>query len=185
MFTGIVEDVGRVLYVRNSSVRLSTGLDDIFTGDSVMVDGVCLTVTEVSSRTLTMDISRETLKRTALARLRPQSKVNLEWAMKLSDRIHGHIVYGHVTHVGRVISCRTVSNTKQMKIKVAGDFLNSLVKKGSVAVNGVSLTVNSIESSHFSVAVIPETTKRSNLGMLTSSSVVNLEPDMMLLGGRK
>ena len=184
MFTGIVEEVGKVIFIRSNTMSLATSMDDIREGDSVMVDGVCLTVTGMSSGEVRMDIGRETIRKTALARLRPGAHVNMERAMRLSDRINGHLVYGHVTEVGKVISVRRSANTRVMNISASRRFLDLLVEKGSVAVNGVSLTVNSITRSYFSVGIIPETVRRTNLGDLSCSSLVNLEPDMLLINAK-
>jgi riboflavin synthase len=144
-----------------------------------MVDGVCLTASEVKHGRIFMDIGIETLKSTALKRLRSGSRVNLERAMTLSDRIGGHIVYGHVAAVGRVVSVKLKSNTRIITIRAQKSFLNKLVPKGSVSVNGVSMTVNEICKDFFRIGVIPETAKRTNLGRLGSSDTVNLEPDML------
>lgn len=187
MFTGIVEDIGRVIYIRRDKICIRTTLTGIGEGDSLMVDGVCLTVTQIiANHRYVMDIGAETLRMTALIRLRPGSYINIERAMSLSDRINGHIVYGHVMAVGKVISSKVSGNTRVITISVEQDFVDKLILKGSVAVNGVSMTVNEPGKNYFKVGVVPETVRRTNLGRITSSSLVNLEPDMMVMckGGK-
>jgi riboflavin synthase len=185
MFTGIVEDIGKVAYIRNNGMCIRTSLDQIQSGDSLMVDGVCLTVTSSApGKAVLMGIGRETLDKTTFSRIKPGYLVNLERALRLDSRIGGHIVYGHVMDIGRVISQMKVSNTKIIKIKAQKEFLSMLLKKGSVAVNGVSLTVNSIERDIFTVGVIPETLKRTNMNRLRISSRVNLEADILAGTGR-
>lgn len=186
MFTGIVEDIGRVIYIRNDKICIKSVIRDIKPGNSLMVDGVCLTVTTVdNSDKFIMDIGQETLKTTGLKRLRTGSCVNLERAMSLSDRIDGHLVYGHVMALGRIVSNKIKKNTNLITIRTRRDFVNKLVLKGSVAVNGVSLTVNEIKGDIFKVGLVPETVKRTNLGKLNSSHPVNLEADMIILSGRR
>ncbi len=182
MFTGIVEDIGQIAYIRKDKVCIRSGLTDIKSGDSLLVDGVCLTVSEIiGGYRFVMDIGLETFKKTALIKLRPGSGVNLERAMSLSNRIGGHLVYGHVMAVGKVISSKLSGNTKVIAIRTERGFINKLVEKGSVAVNGVSLTVNETGKDYFKVGIIPETLKRTNLNKITLSSLVNLEADMLVM----
>jgi riboflavin synthase len=182
MFTGIVEKLGKVVYIRRDKICIEGDLGEVGLGESVMVDGVCLTVTEIlGSGRYVMDIGVETLSKTAFSRVRPGSYVNLERAMTLSSRLNGHIVYGHVMTVGKIASAKHSKNTVIITISADSDFIKKLLVKGSVAVNGVSLTVNEIGKNSFKVGVVPETVKRTNLGKLTSSSPVNLEADMLLL----
>ena len=181
MFTGIVEDMGKVLYIRKDKISVAAGFaGEVKSGDSIMVDGVCLTASAADNKSVMMDIGMETLRSTALKKLRPGSRVNLERAMRLSDRIDGHIVYGHVMEVGKIISRKIIKNTVEIKIRSKNNFVKKLLLKGSVAVNGVSLTVNSISGDVFSVGIIPETASRTNLGFLQASDEVNLEADMLV-----
>lgn len=184
MFTGIVEDKGRVVFLRNKTVSIKTNLDDIKTGDSVMVDGVCLTVTEYKKGRVTMEIGTETMKCTSLGKLRPGLYVNIERSLRLSDRISGHMVYGHIMATGRVISKWSSGNTLIYKIKSGTAFTKKLVEKGSVAVNGVSLTINELGRDYFTVGIIPETLKRTNFDNISNSSIVNLEADLLVSGAR-
>jgi riboflavin synthase len=146
-----------------------------------MVDGVCLTVTEILNNKYVMDIGTETLRNTSFAKLRPGLQVNLERAISMIDRINGHLVYGHVMAVGRVASSKVSGNTRIITIKVKQDFIDKLLLKGSIAVNGVSLTVNEIGRNYFKIGVVPETIKRTNFAQLTLSSFVNLEADMLVM----
>ncbi|MEA3506449.1 MAG: riboflavin synthase [Elusimicrobiota bacterium] len=180
MFTGIVKDLGRVKYIRGTVLALKSRLEGLETGGSLMVDGVCLTVTELSASGVTMDIGRETLAKTSLGNLKAGSEVNLEPAMKLSDPLDGHIVYGHVLGTGKVESVKHKKNTIIISVKASPEITGKLVEKGSVALNGVSLTVNDIREGFFKVGIVPETARRTNLGKLNSGSVVNIEPDMLL-----
>ncbi len=182
MFTGIIEDCGRVIYIRRDKICIESRLGDLNTGDSIMVNGVCLTIIEIQGgRKYIMDIGAETLKKTAFSKLKPGSLVNLERAMSFGARINGHIVYGHVMAVGRIMSSKLSGNTKVVTIGADRKFLDKLVEKGSVAVNGVSLTVNRILKNSFTIGIVPETVKRTNLGKITSASLVNLEADMMIM----
>ncbi len=180
MFTGIVKDLGVIESIRGGRVTVRTGLEGVSPGDSVMVDGVCLTAGSVAPGKVRMDIGRETLSRTSLGNLRSGSKVNIEDALTLSSRVGGHLVYGHVMETGRVMSLRRSSNTLLMRIRASRGFLSKIFPKGSVAVNGVSLTVNTVRKDFFEVGIIPETLQRTNLGLLKVSGRVNLEADLLL-----
>ncbi|MFH1415547.1 MAG: riboflavin synthase [Elusimicrobiota bacterium] len=185
MFTGLVEDCGRVVYVRGNTLCIETVLTDIKAGDSLMVDGVCLTVTDLQKKNrYIMDIGAETMKKSALLRLRTGSRVNLERAMVMGGRLGGHIVYGHVMEVGKIISSRVSGKTKHLTIRASRGFTARLSEKGSVAVNGVSLTVNEVGKDYFKVGIIPETVKRTNLDGAGSSLTVNLEADIIAMKER-
>ncbi len=185
MFTGIVKDLGKVKSIGQGRITVFTSLEGIEPGDSVMVNGVCLTAVEFSRGRVSMDIGRSTLKDTALGYLQPGNRVNVEDSLTLSDKLGGHIVYGHAHCVGRVLSVVKKVNTRIIKIKAESSFTGKLMEKGSVAVDGVSLTVNELGSGYFTVGVIPETARRTNLGSLKSSDRVNLEPDMLLAAAMK
>jgi len=185
MFTGIVEDLGTVEIIRPGKIKIRTKLGGIKNGDSVMVDGVCLTAAETGKDHVVMDIGVETLRKTALTRLRRGSKVNLETSLTLSSKAGGHIVYGHVMEAGKVVSNKLIKNTRMITIKASREFLRKLMEKGSVAVNGVSLTVNKVSSASFSVGVIPETMRRTNLKDLNVSDRVNLEADMLIAAAKE
>ncbi len=185
MFTGITEETSQIITLKPGKITLKTGLTGISEGDSLMVDGVCLTVSEISEDKLTMDVGGETLSSTALKNKRAGKKVNIERSLSLSGRIHGHLVYGHVMNVGKIVSKRQSGNTVYITIESGREFTDKIIEKGSVAVNGVSLTVNEIKGGRFSVAVIPQTLKRTNIGDLKSSDPVNLEADMIIAAARR
>ena len=181
MFTGLVKDLGRVERIGGGGIYIKTSLEGIEEGDSVMVDGVCLTASEVKPGRLRMDVGTETLRITSLGRLRAGSMVNLEDSLTLSSKLGGHIVYGHVMEVGRIISRRQIKNTTILRIRAPRTFTEKLLTKGSVSVSGVSLTVNRVEKDFFEVGLIPETLERTNL---KSVRVVNLEADMLTISGK-
>ncbi len=196
MFTGIVQDVGTVKAVSPSGggarVRIGTGLDtsDFVPGESVAVNGVCLTVSRILEGAFEADVSRETLQRSTLGGLRPGDPVNLERALRPADRLGGHIVLGHVDATGRLEWVRPEGAFRVLRFRAPETVHRYLVEKGSVAVDGVSLTVYEVVSGGFSVSVIPRTWEDTTLRFLRAGSPVNLEADILakyverLLGGR-
>ncbi|RMG92906.1 MAG: riboflavin synthase [Candidatus Dadabacteria bacterium] len=196
MFTGIVQDVGTVREISTvpggKRLRIATGLDtaDFELGESVAVDGVCLTVTEIAPGRFSADASPETLGRSTLSALRPGRRVNLERALRLTDRLGGHLVLGHVDATGRVLGIRTEGAFRVVRFEAPPEVARYLVEKGSVAVDGVSLTVYEVSAGQFSVAVIPHTWDATALADRAPGDPVNLEADILakyverLLGGR-
>ncbi|HZP90548.1 MAG TPA: riboflavin synthase [Actinomycetota bacterium] len=182
MFTGIVEERGEVREVRSNRIVLAcrTVLADSDVGASVAVNGVCLTVVERTEGTLAFDVSEETRGRTALSRLRPGAPVNLERPVTLSSRLGGHLVQGHVDGVGEVSSIeRDGAGGAWLTVRAPADLLRYLVEKGSVAVDGVSLTIAALDGEAFSVALIPHTLEATTLGAVRSGDSVNLEVDVV------
>jgi riboflavin synthase len=185
MFTGIVEAVGSVALVspRGDSTRLSIDAPAIAAGsklgDSVSVNGSCLTVVSVEGARLGFDAIRETLERTALGGLRAGARVNLERAMRADARLDGHIVQGHVDETGRVRELRRRGEDVQLLVGCSRGFADLLVPKGSVAIEGVSLTVVGVEAEGFDVALIPHTLASTTLGELRGGQPVNLEADVL------
>jgi riboflavin synthase len=185
MFTGIVETMGSVAVVspRGETTRLSIDAPAIAAGikigDSVSVSGGCLTVVAAQDGRLTFEAIRETLDRTALGALRAGSRVNLERAMRADARLDGHIVQGHVDEAGRVRELRRRGEDVQLFIECSRSFADLLVPKGSVAIDGVSLTVVGIEGDGFDVALIPHTLASTTLGDLRGGERVNLEADVL------
>jgi riboflavin synthase len=182
MFTGIVEERGTVRDV--GSVRLSvtcvTVSSDVGVGDSIAVNGACLTVVERSERHLAFDLSEETLRRTGFARLAEGDPVNLERPLTLSSRLGGHLVQGHVDGVGEVAEIRTTGDGGAwLTVRAPGEIRRYLVEKGSVCVDGVSLTVAALEGDRFSVALIPHTLDVTTLGSARVGDPVNLEADVI------
>jgi riboflavin synthase len=182
MFTGIVEERGEVREVRPNGLVLAcrTVLGDSEVGASLAVNGVCLTVVERTERTLAFDVSEETRERTALSRLAPGAPVNLERPVTLSSRLGGHLVQGHVDGVGEVSSIeRDEAGGAWLTVRAPADLLRYLVEKGSVAVDGVSLTIAALDGDSFSVALIPHTLEATTLGVVRSGDPVNLEVDVV------
>jgi len=185
MFTGIIEELGSVAKIQRRSgvvnliIKCREVLKDTKVGDSISVSGVCLTVTDISKDALTFDVIGETFKKTNLGGLRLKDKVNLERAMKLGDRLGGHLVTGHIDCVGIIREKRQVSGDLVLNISVPKEFSQYLVAKGSVAVEGVSLTVVQVKGNIFSVHLIPHTLNVTVFGFKGPSSKVNIEMDLI------
>uniref|UniRef100_E6QQV6 Riboflavin synthase n=1 Tax=mine drainage metagenome TaxID=410659 RepID=E6QQV6_9ZZZZ len=184
MFTGIIQSVGRVITVENKGVdarlTLATGglaMDDVALGDSIACNGVCLTVIEAHPAEFSVDVSAETLRCTT--GFAPQALINMEKAMRLEDRLGGHLVSGHVDGVGVVLRFEPVGDCMELVIRAPEALAQYIVTKGSVAINGVSLTVNDVNETDFSINLIPHTLNYTNLHVLTAASQVNLEVDVM------
>jgi riboflavin synthase len=176
MFTGIVEELGTVLSLESGrmTVGASRVLDGVAIGDSIAVNGCCLTVVAHDEGSWEADLSEETLRRTALSALAPGSPANLERAVRADQRMGGHIVQGHVDGVGTV-----VAGVPDLRVRVPAGLERYLVEKGSVTVDGVSLTVVDVIEDTFSVAVIPHTAEVTNLGGLAQGAPVNIEVDIV------
>lgn len=185
MFTGLVEEVGRVARaVRTAEgMRLSVAakavLEDLCAGDSIAVNGVCLTATAVESGAFQADVVQETLSRSTLAELRTGSEVNLERAMAANGRFGGHMVAGHVDGRGTVLHVRADGMAVNLTIQVDRGIARYIVEKGSVALDGVSLTVASVEDESFSVSVIPHTASRTTLADIRPGRKLNVEVDLI------
>lgn len=185
MFTGIVEDLGTVVAVRPSRAGLvlavETALDTatIGLGDSVAVQGACLTVSDVSGRRLAFDVGPETVRATTLGKLRRRQRVHLERALSLGGRLGGHLVTGHVDGVGRVLERRPRGESLELVIEAPAEVVPYLVAKGSLAVDGVSLTVNNPSGRQLMVTLVPHTLERTLLGGLAPGREVNLEADIL------
>ena len=185
MFTGIVEELGTIRAIRRggSSAVLSIGagtiLDDLKVGDSVAVNGVCLTATQVDGGGVTADVMHETLDRSSLAGLAPGDKVNLERAMAAGGRFGGHIVSGHIDATGTITDRRRDDNAVWYTVSAPAALLRYVVEKGSIAIDGISLTVASVEADRFSVSVIPHTAAVTVLGGKRPGDPVNLEADLI------
>ena len=185
MFTGMVEELGTIRAIRRgaSSAVLSIGagtiLDDLKVGDSVAVNGVCLTATQVDGGGFTADVMHETLDRSSLARLAPGDKVNLERAMAVGGRFGGHIVSGHIDATGTITDRRRDDNAVWYTVSAPAALLRYVVEKGSIAIDGISLTVAAVEADRFSVSVIPHTAAVTVLGGKRPGDPVNLEADLI------
>jgi len=185
MFTGLIQDIGKIQSINRRgegiSLTISTQLDlsAAKIGDSISVDGVCLTITRLSGRTFSADVSSETLRRTTLSTAREGQPVNLETALKMSDPLGGHLVSGHVDGTGEIIETVPDGNSIRYRFRVPAEVSRFLIEKGSVAVDGISLTVTECHDREFSVSIIPHTAQRTTLGKKKSGDRVNLENDMI------
>jgi riboflavin synthase len=184
MFTGLVESTGTVAAVErdDAGARLSVSTPlaaQLVDGDSVAVNGVCLTARGVADGTFAADVMAETLRRSSLGPLASGDMVNLELPLRASDRLGGHVVQGHVDGVGTVDSVSEDGFARIVRVAVPGDLLRYVVEKGSIAVDGVSLTVSAVDGEAFEVSLIPETVERTTLGALQPGDPVNLEADVI------
>ncbi len=184
MFTGIIEAVGQIRQVeqRDKGVRLTIASDrldfsDVGVGDSIAANGVCLTVTSLAGNAYTVDVSQESLNCTV--GLSEPGEVNLEKAMRLSDRLGGHLVSGHVDGVGEVVKFEPVGESHRLQIRAPRELARYIAAKGSITINGVSLTVNEISDGIFSINLIPHTVEVTTLKHLQPGARVNLEVDML------
>jgi riboflavin synthase len=184
MFTGLVASLGRVREVERSDLGVvldvETGLGgELAEGDSVAVNGVCLTAVAVSERGFRAEVMNETLDRSSLGRLGTGSPVNLELPLRAADRLGGHFVQGHVDGLGSVVEVTEDGFARRVRIEAGSELMRYVVEKGSITVDGVSLTVAELDERSFTVSLIPETLERTTLGSVTPGANVNLEVDVL------
>ena len=185
MFTGIIEEIGKMTQIQKGThsailqIQAKIVLEQLKIGDSVAVNGVCLTVTSISSHSFTADVMHETLNRSALSALTCGSSVNLERAMPANGRFDGHIVAGHVDGTGTITSMTKDDNAIWIQIKTDTSVLKYIVEKGSITIDGISLTVASVDEKGFAVSVIPHTGAHTTLLEKKPGATVNLETDMI------
>ncbi|GGS54243.1 riboflavin synthase subunit alpha [Planobispora rosea] len=185
MFTGIIEELGEISSVEplpdaaRLTVRGKVVTADARHGDSIAVNGVCLTVVETDGEVFTADVMKETLKRSSLGALRPGSPVNLERAVRADQRLGGHIVQGHVDGTGVLLSREPAEHWEVVRISLPAELNRYVVEKGSIAVDGVSLTVTAVDGEAFSVSLIPTTLELTTLGAKRPGDPVNLEVDVI------
>jgi riboflavin synthase len=186
MFTGIIEDVGLIeaLIPSGEDIRLSIKTDkldmsDVSFGDSIANNGVCLTVVAMSKNGFSADVSHETIKRTGFANYQAGSKVNLEKALQANSRLGGHIVSGHVDGVGTILSITPVGRYIEIWVKAPNELAKYLAEKGSITVDGVSLTVNQVNGAKFLLTLIPHSLKETIIGLYQVGTKVNLEVDVI------
>jgi riboflavin synthase len=186
MFTGIVRDIGEVRAVepRDGDLRLTIGFarlaaGELALGDSVCVQGVCLTVAGLTRETFAADVSRETLSVTTLGECIVGTRVNLEPALRAGDPLGGHLVSGHIDGIGRVVERGADARSTRLLVEAPAPLMRYIARKGSVALDGVSLTVNEVEAARFAVNLIPHTLSATTLGRLASGGRVNLEVDQL------
>ena len=185
MFTGIIEGLGTIAGVRSSgqgkrlTVQSDFELRGTRVGDSIAVNGACLTAVQLAERRFEADASSETLARTTLGAARTGDRVNLERALRLSDRIDGHLVAGHVDGTGVIAFRQPAGNAVVVAVDVPEELTRQMILKGSVAVDGVSLTINTLDAGRFAVAVIPHTSVLTTIGFKQAGERVNIETDMI------
>ena len=185
MFTGIVEEMGTIRSIQRGAhsavltIQASQIMDDVRLGDSIAVNGVCLTVTSRTATTFSADVMHETLNRSSLGNLRNGSMVNLERAMLAGGRFGGHIVSGHIDGTGTIAALRKDDNAVWYTVQATPSLLRYIVEKGSVTIDGISLTVATVEPDRFSVSVIPHTAAVTILGQKRPGDIVNLETDII------
>lgn len=185
MFTGIIEEIGKVVSFKKSAhgadlkISAQTVLEDVKLGESIAVNGVCETVVAFDNTTFEVNVSDETLRVSNLYDLKQGDFVNLERALKLSDRLSGHIVSGHVDLTTKFIKKEKLGEFYNMEFAVTPDFRKYIVKKGSITINGISLTIADIKTESFVVAVIPHTFENTNLKELKNNDIVNIETDIL------
>lgn len=185
MFTGIVEETGEVISVKSGTkssvleIRGNLIFDDLKEGDSIAVNGVCLTAASLKKNMFTADVMSETLKRSSLKSIKPGTLVNLERAMAANGRFGGHMVSGHIDGTGEIVNITREDNAVWFTVKTSEKIMSFIIEKGSIAVDGISLTVGKLEKNQFSVSIIPHTVKSTILFTKGVGSQVNLENDMM------
>ena len=185
MFTGIIEEVGSVASIRKGAyscvltVNASRVLEDVHLGDSIATNGVCLTVTSFTSHSFSADVMHETLNRSSLGSLHIGSPVNLERAMLAGGRFGGHIVSGHIDGVGTISSIKEDDNAVWYTVEAPSSILRYIIEKGSITLDGISLTVAKVANSNFSVSIIPHTRTQTNLASKKVGDVLNLENDLV------
>lgn len=185
MFTGIIEEVGEVLSITKASVSAileiscKTVLEDTKLGDSIAVNGVCLTVTSLGSGSFKADVMAETLRRSSLGELKKGSRVNLERAMQLNGRFGGHIVSGHIDGTGTIAGTKKEGNATWVEVSTSPEILRYIIQKGSITIDGISLTVAKLDHTSFSVSIIPHTGSETTLLSKKPGNIVNLENDII------
>ncbi|MBI3591803.1 MAG: riboflavin synthase [Candidatus Melainabacteria bacterium] len=185
MFSGIVEEIGTVLKIESRSgiqelmVSCSKVLNDLEAGDSVAIDGCCQTITEIAKSSFKVQAMHETLQKTNFQKLKEGSRVNLEAPLKAGDKISGHFVSGHIDGTGKIIDTSSFDENKIVQVQFSNELCNYIAPKGSITVNGVSLTVIDLKNKHFTFTLIPYTRDNTNLGLIKIGDLVNLEIDLI------
>lgn len=185
MFTGLIQQIGT--FVRHETITSGLRLviksaawqPPLKLGESLAVNGACLTIAQIQGRSFSCDLLQETTSRTNLGKKRPGAPLNLERALRLDDALGGHLITGHVDGTGIVKSCQACGRDRILRVSCAADLLRGLVPKGGIAIDGVSLTVVELMEGHFSVALIPFTREHTTLGQLRAGESVNLETDLI------
>lgn len=181
MFTGIIEEVGRLKSLSDGRIEISCEkiLSDVKIGDSISTNGICLTVVDFGKNFFAADVMPETFRKTSLAEIQTGGIVNLERALKLGDRLGGHIVSGHIDGTGKILNMRTEGNAVFIEIQAENFLLKQIAPKGSVALDGISLTVVDATAENFSVSMIPHTREVTNFKFKRAGNLVNIETDAL------
>jgi riboflavin synthase len=185
MFTGIIEDKGKVLRVeyrgqeKRLTIELPLHLTEVQLGDSIIINGVCLTIVQKQGKTIQLDLSQETLQKTVLGELKEGNQVNLERALKLTDRLGGHIVTGHIDGIGVIVGKRKERDFVQLEIRIPESVSRYVVQKGSIAIDGISLTVNEFLGDEIRMTLIPYTIEKTTLLDKKVGDRVNVEADIL------
>jgi riboflavin synthase len=185
MFTGIIENKGKVLGIeyrgqeKRLTIELPPYLTEVQLGDSININGVCLTIVQKMEQTIELDLSQETLQKTILGELREGDQVNLERALKLTDRLGGHIVTGHIDGIGKIFEKRKERDFFQLRIKIPESISRYVVQKGSIAIDGISLTVNEFQKEEIQLTLIPYTIEKTTLMDKKVGDRVNIEADIL------
>jgi len=186
MFTGIIESLGNIKMIRSTgrggkrfAIEADINLDGTGIGESIAVNGACLTVVGIAGKRFEVDVSPETLEKTTLGNARAGERVNIERAMRLSDRLDGHLVSGHIDGVGTITGKKIAGNAVVITFGIPVSISRYVIKKGSVAVDGVSLTVNNCDEGWFEVSIIPHTAGLTTMGIKEEGGFVNIETDMI------
>ncbi len=185
MFTGIIEHLGKVTQIKKQAdsavivVDIAQMSKDVNSGDSIAINGACLTVTHIKGSEVSFDVSTETLSKTTIGELKTSDRVNVESSLRIGDKLGGHFVTGHVDGVGAINRKESETGQCTMWFSVSKELANMMIKKGSVAVDGISLTIVDLEEKSFSVALIPYTLEETSLGFKKVGQKVNIETDML------
>ncbi len=186
MFTGIVEETGSVVTISGSSnskilkIKAKVVLENTIIGDSISINGVCQTVIAIDSNSFTVDVLKESITKTTLGNLKPGKKVNLERAITMSRPMGGHFVQGHVQGTAIISSIKRISPNTFLSIKLSKDLMRYMVKEGSVAIDGLSLTISNISNSEIVINIIPHTLKNTTVGLYRVGDALNIEPDILI-----
>lgn len=181
MFTGIIEEVGKLSSKEAGRIKISCEkvLEGVEIGDSINTNGICLTVVEKGADYFKADVMPETIRKTSLSELKKGAKINLERALKVGDRLNGHIVSGHIDGCGKILSIKAEGNAIMLEITAESRIMRQIAEKGSVAIDGISLTVVKTNSESFYVSLIPHTMAETNLEDKKIGSIVNIETDIL------
>lgn len=185
MFTGIIESFGTIKQIRPSgegkvlTIGSDLDLSDSRIGDSIAVNGACLTAVSLENKAFSVDMAPETISRTTFKQMAPGTRVNIERALKLSGRIDGHLVSGHIDGTGTIASIKRQSNAVIVTIEVGQSLAADMIEKGSVAIDGISLTINRCSQKDFQVSIIPHTARITTIGIKQEGDLVNIETDMI------